>query len=123
MIRVAPLLKVLGCLAGALAVIFSAPGARHGLGLSSSDGELLTALAMMLGFHAPALIAVAIWGAWRGGLILALGLVLFSQAMILRLFFPEMGPGVAIGMVIGGCLMVCGWVWLTVVALLEASDG
>jgi len=105
-------LKAAGCLAGFLAVLFAAAGAH--LGLGEAEGRMLASVTMMLGFHAPALIAVALWGAWRGGLLLGLGLFLFALAVLLRVF-----TGLSLGPVapIGGFAMMAGWLWLGVVAL------
>ncbi|WP_353210019.1 DUF423 domain-containing protein [Rhodovarius sp.] len=105
-------LKALGCLAGFLAVLFAAAGAH--LGLGEAEARMLASVTMLLGFHAPALIAVALWGAWRGGLLLGLGLGLFSLAVLLRVF-----AGISLGPVapIGGFAMMGGWLWLGVMAL------
>jgi uncharacterized membrane protein YgdD (TMEM256/DUF423 family) len=105
-------LKAAGCLAGFLAVLFAAAGAH--LGLGEAEGRMLASVTMLLGFHAPALIAVALWGAWRGGLLLGLGLFLFALAVLLRVF-----TGLSLGPVapIGGFAMMAGWLWLGVVAL------
>ena len=105
-------LKAAGCLAGFLAVLFAAAGAH--LGLGEAEGRMLASVTMMLGFHAPALIAVALWGAWRGGLLLGLGLFLFALAVLLRVF-----TGLSLGPVapIGGFAMMGGWLWLGVVAI------
>jgi hypothetical protein len=96
--RVGPMLAFLGCLAGCLAVILGAPGARQGLGLSIADGERLTSLVMMLGIHAPTLIVVGSWvsrasgprlflGTVAGAFLLAVGLLAFSLPFLLR-FLP-----------------------------------
>lgn len=105
-------LKAAGCLAGFVAVLFAAAGAH--LGLGESEGRMLGSVTLLLGFHAPALIAVGLWGAWRGGAVLASGLFLFSAAVLLRVF-----AGVSLGPVapIGGFAMLGGWLWLAVVAL------
>jgi len=105
-------LKALGCLAGFLAVLFAAAAAH--LGLAEGEARMLASVTMLLGFHAPALIAVGLWGAWRGGLLLAAGLLLFCLAVLVRVF-----TGVSLGPVapIGGLGMMGGWLWLGVVAL------
>ncbi len=105
-------LKAAGCLAGFLAVLFAAAGAH--LGLGEAEGRMLGSVTMLLGFHAAALIAIGLWGAWRGGLLLAAGLALFSLAVLVRVF-----AGVSLGPVapIGGFAMMGGWLWLGVVAL------
>ena len=106
------ILKAGGCLAGFLAVLFAAAGAH--LGLGEAEARMLGSVTSLLGFHAPALIAVGLWGAWRGGAVLAAGLFLFSAAVLMRVF-----TGVSLGPVapIGGLAMMGGWLWLGVVAL------
>ena len=105
-------LKAAGCLAGFLAVLLAAAGAH--LGLGEAEGRMLASVTMLLGFHAPALIAVGVWGAWRGGLLLGLGLLLFSLAVLSRVF-----AGISLGPVapIGGFAMMGGWLWLAMLAL------
>ena len=105
-------LKAAGCFAGFSAVLLAAAGAH--LGLGEAEGRMLASVTMLLGFHAPALLAVGLWGAWRGGLLLGLGLLLFSLAVLLRVF-----AGISLGAVapIGGFAMMGGWLWLGVVAL------
>ncbi len=105
-------IKALGCLAGFLAVLFAAAGAH--LGLGEGEARMLGSVTMLLGFHAPALIVVGLWGAWRGGALLAAGLFLFCLAVLVRVFSGQsLGPVAPIG----GFAMMGGWLWLGVVAL------
>lgn len=77
---------------------------------------MVQSVAMLLGWHAPALIGLALWqrkqGAWVAGVLLA-GLTIFSGAVLLRAF-----AGVSLGPVapIGGTLMMLGWLLLAVLA-------
>ena len=107
-------MKALGCLAGLVAVALAAAGAH--LGLAEAEARMLSQVTMLLGWHAPALLAVGLWGAparW-GGTLLAAGLGLFSLGVLARVF-----GGVSLGPVApaGGIAMMLGWAWLGAVAL------
>ena len=107
-------MKALGCLAGLLAVALAAAGAH--LGLAEAEARMLASVTMLLGWHAPALLAVGLWGppGRLGGAVLAAGLGLFSLGVLVRVF-----AGVSLGPVapIGGSAMMLGWGWLAVAAL------
>ena len=107
-------MKFCGCIAGFFAVGFAAAGAH--LGLAEAEAKMLASVTLLLGFHAPALLAIGLWGRparWAGAL-LAAGLGLFSLAVLVRVF-----TGVSLGPVAptGGMAMMAGWLWLAVVAL------
>ncbi|MFN3447400.1 MAG: DUF423 domain-containing protein [Roseococcus sp.] len=73
-------------------------------------------VAMILGWHAPALLALALWNR-RGGhaaaALLLAGGVLFAGAVLLRAFADvSLGPVAPIG----GFLMIAGWLWLALAA-------
>lgn len=95
---------------GALAVGLSAVAAHVAL----DSRAMVQSVAMLLGWHAPALIGLALWqrGSLVAGLLLG-GLVLFSGAVLLRAF-----AGVSLGPVapIGGLTMIGGWLLLAVLA-------
>jgi len=99
-------------LCGALAVGLSAIAAHVAL----DSRAMVQTVAMLLGWHAPALIALALWqrrrGDWVAGVLL-LGLTLFSGAVLIRAF-----AGVSLGPVapIGGITMMGGWLLLAVLA-------
>ena len=110
------LLLSLGGLAGLLGVGLAAAGAH--LGLDEPELRSLNSATMMLGWHAPALLAIGILArgsrlAGVGGAALALGLTLFCGALLLRVFAGISSGGVA---PVGGVLLMLGWAWLAVVA-------
>jgi uncharacterized membrane protein YgdD (TMEM256/DUF423 family) len=71
-------------------------------------------VALLLGWHAPALMAAGLWGrsAWAPACWVA-GLALFGGALLLRAF-----AGVSLGPVApaGGLLVMAGWVLLGIAA-------
>jgi uncharacterized membrane protein YgdD (TMEM256/DUF423 family) len=97
-------------LCGALAVGLAAIAAHVAL----DSRAMVQNVAMLLGWHAPALIGLALWqrGAWVAALLLA-GLALFSGAVLIRAFL-----GVSLGPVapIGGMTMMAGWLLLAMIA-------
>ena len=106
-------MRFCGCIAGFLAVLLAAAGAH--LGLGEAEARMLSGVTLLLGFHAPALLALGLWGrpARGGGAVLAAGLGLFCAAVLLRVF-----AGVSLGPVApaGGLAMMAGWLWLAVAA-------
>lgn len=97
-------------LCGALAVGLAAIAAHVAL----DSRSMVQNVAMLMGWHAPAFIGLALWP--RGGPVAAtllLGLTLFSGAVLLRAF-----AGVSLGPVapIGGMTMIAGWLLLAVLA-------
>jgi len=75
---------------------------------------IVQSVAMLLGWHAPALLAAGLWG--RSALAPALwcaGLLLFGGALLLRAL-----AGVSLGPVApaGGVLLMAGWIALGVAA-------
>lgn len=95
---------------GALAVGLSAIAAHVAL----DSRAMVQSVAMLLGWHAPALIGLALWQRRNlvPGVLLA-GLALFSGAVLLRTF-----AGVSLGPValVGGMAMIAGWLLLVVLA-------
>lgn len=95
-------------LCGALAVGLAAIAAHL------DTGAMVQNVAMLLGWHAPAFIGLALWqrGNAVAGLLLG-GLILFSGAVLIRAFL-----GVSLGPVapIGGMAMIAGWLLLAVLA-------
>lgn len=106
-------MMALGCLAGLLAVALAAAVAH--LGLGEAEARMLGSVTQLLGWHAPALLVMGLWGtpARWGGRLVALGLTLFAVAVLTRVF-----AGVSLGPVapVGGIAMMLGWGWLGVVA-------
>jgi len=99
-------------LCGALAVGLSAIAAHVAL----DSRNMVQTVAMLLGWHAPTLIALALWNERRGDWVaaaLVTGLTLFSGAVLIRAF-----AGVSLGPVapIGGVTMIGGWLLLAVLA-------
>jgi len=97
---------------GALAVGLSAIAAHVAL----DSRAMVQSVAMLLGWHAPALIGLALWQRRLGGMVAGLllgGLALFSGAVLLRAF-----AGVSLGPVapIGGITMIAGWLLLAALA-------
>lgn len=95
---------------GALAVGLAAIAAH----LALDSRAMVQNVAMLLGWHAPAFIGLALWP--RGNAVAALllaGLVLFSGAVLVRAFL-----GISLGPVapIGGMAMIAGWLLLAVLA-------
>ena len=93
-------------LCGALAVGLSAMGAHVAL----ESRAMVQSVAMLLGWHAPALLALGLWP--RGGLVagvLVAGLALFSGAVLLRAL-----TGISLGPVapLGGMTLIAGWLLL-----------
>lgn len=107
-------MKFCGCLAGFLAVLLAAAGAH--LGLAEAEARMLSSVTLLLGFHAPALLAIGLWGqpARRAGLLLAAGLGLFAVAVLTRVL-AQVSPGPVAPA--GGLAMMVGWLWLGLVAL------
>ena len=113
------LFVVLAGLYGALGVGLAAAGS-HG----AAAATLGTAAQMLL-FHAPALLALGLYGQatgrsglvlQSGGLVLALGAALFAADLVMRHFrghalFPMAAPS-------GGTLMILGWALVLVAGLL-----
>lgn len=97
-------------LCGALAVGLAAIAVHVAL----DSREMVRSVAMLLGWHAPALIGLALWprSGWVPGVLLA-GLTLFSGAVLIRAFM-----GISLGPVapIGGMTMIGGWLLLAVIA-------
>jgi len=99
-------------LCGFLAVGLSAIAAHVAL----DSRSMVQNVAMLLGWHAPALMGLALWqrrrSDWVAGVLL-LGLALFSGAVLIRAF-----AGVSLGPVapIGGMTMMGGWLLLAVLA-------
>jgi uncharacterized membrane protein YgdD (TMEM256/DUF423 family) len=92
---------------GLLAVALAAIATHAGQPIAES-------VAMLLGWHAPALMAAGLWG--RSALAPALwsaGLLLFGGALLLRAF-----AGISLGPVapIGGLLVMAGWLALGIAA-------
>lgn len=93
---------------GALAVGLAAIAAH------TPSGPMVQNVAMLLGWHAPALIGLALWQ--RANAVAALwlaGLFLFGGAVLLRAFL-----GISLGPVapIGGVTLIGGWLLLAVLA-------
>lgn len=91
---------------GALAVGLAAIAAHAAPGVQN--------VAMLLGWHAPAFMGLALWQ--RGNAVAALwlaGLLLFSGAVLVRAFL-----GVSLGPVapIGGITLIAGWLLLAMLA-------
>lgn len=98
-----------GCAAVALAAI-----AAHA---PLEAREMVQSVAMVLGWHAPALLAFGVWNDARGKAVAALmlpGLVLFAGAVLFRAF-----TGVSPGPVapLGGFALMAGWLVLVALAL------
>ena len=97
-------------LCGALAVGLAAIAAH----IAFDERAMVQNVAMLLGWHAPALMGLALWqrGSWVPGLLLA-GLTLFSGAMLSRAFL-----GISLGPIapLGGMTMIAGWMLLAVLA-------
>lgn len=100
-------------LAGAAAIALAALGA-HAAGEAR---PILDSAALLLGWHAPALLALGLWGASGFRLaatLLAIGVAMFAVALTLRAF-----AGLSLGPVapLGGAAMIAGWLWIAVTAL------
>lgn len=99
-------------LCGAMAVGLAAISAHVAL----DSRAMVQSVAMLLGWHAPALIGLALWqrrqGDWVAGVLLA-GLTLFGGAVLVRAF-----AGISLGPVAptGGMMMIAGWLLLAVLA-------
>ena len=99
-------------LCGAIAVGLSAIAAHVAL----DSRAMVQTVAMLLGWHAPALIALALWrdrrGDWVAAALLA-GLTLFGGAVLIRAFASiSLGPVAPIG----GMTLIGGWLLLAVLA-------
>ena len=97
---------------GAAAVVLAALAAHADLAARG----MVQNVGMILGWHAPALLALALWNRRRGdvaaGLLLA-GALLFSGAVLLRAFADvSLGPVAPVG----GAAMIAGWLWLALAA-------
>jgi len=100
-------------LAGAAAVALAALAAHAPI----EARDMVRAVAMILGWHAPTLLAFGIWNDPRGRAVAALmlpGLVLFCGAVLLRAF-----TGVSAGPVapLGGFALIAAWLVLVPLAL------
>jgi uncharacterized membrane protein YgdD (TMEM256/DUF423 family) len=116
----APMLIVLGAVAGLLGVALAAAAAHH------AGGQNLETAARFLMLHAPVLLAIAALtgtGAVQPGLgriagwIIVLGLALFCGDLVMRALrgaalFPMAAPT-------GGFTLMAGWAVLAVAALLR----
>jgi len=97
---------------GLLAVALAAVGAH----LPLEAPEMVRSVAMLLGWHAPALIALGVWNRRQGFLVaavLVLGLAIFSGAVLYRA-----STGVSLGPVAptGGMILMGGWALLAALA-------
>ncbi|MBB5754459.1 DUF423 domain-containing protein [Prosthecomicrobium pneumaticum] len=120
--RPAFLLAAFAGLAGAFGVAGAAAGAHM------TDMARLAIAAQMALAHAPALLAIALYGSRRGGgglvlsgWIIALGLLLFSGSLAYHdiagsAFFPMSAPA-------GGTTMILGWLGVTLAALVTMLRG
>jgi uncharacterized membrane protein YgdD (TMEM256/DUF423 family) len=100
-------------LAGCAAVALAAIGA-HAAGEAR---PMVEGVATLLGWHAPALLALGVWNARGGHVAAALmlaGVALFAAAVLLRAF-----AGISLGPVapMGGFAMMAGWLALALAAL------
>jgi len=100
-------------LAGCAAVALAALGA-HAAGAAR---PMVESVAMILGWHAPALLALAAWngrGAALPAVLMAAGLLLFAGAVLLRAF-----TGLSLGPVAptGGVLLIAGWLAVLAAAM------
>lgn len=112
----------LGALAGLAAVALSAWSAHAAPGvLDPFRLAMLHTALEMLGWHGLALLGTGLWAQRRGGRLahlaagaLALGVLLFSGAMVTRAL-----AGVSLGLVApaGGMLMLIGWALLALSAV------
>jgi uncharacterized membrane protein YgdD (TMEM256/DUF423 family) len=103
-----------GGLCGVAGVALSALAAHHG-------GAFIGTAASFLLFHASALLAIGLAGTGRwlrlGGMVLAVGLVLFCGDLLARdllgsRFFPFAAPA-------GGTLLIAGWLIVAIAALVH----
>ena len=97
---------------GAAALVLAALAAHADLAARG----MVQNVGMILGWHASALLALALWNRRRGdvaaGLLLA-GALLFSGAVLLRAFADvSLGPVAPVG----GAAMIAGWLWLALAA-------
>lgn len=97
---------------GLLAVALAAVGAH----LPLEAPAMVQSVAMLLGWHAPALIGLGVWNRRQGYLVaavLAAGMALFAGAVLYRAF-----TGISLGPVapMGGTILMAGWALLAVVA-------
>jgi len=107
------LLTIAAGLAGAFGVALSAIAAHQG-------GETVQTAAALLLAHAPALLALALFAgrtARLGGLLLFVGVALFSSDMVSRAFADD--RLFAYAAPIGGVLMIVGWLTVAVSGLLR----
>jgi uncharacterized membrane protein YgdD (TMEM256/DUF423 family) len=100
-------------LSGCAAVALAAMAAHAPL----DARDMVQSVAMILGWHAPALLAFGVWNDPRGKAVAALmlpGLVLFSGAVLWRAFM-----GVSPGPIapLGGFALMAGWLVLVALAL------
>ncbi|WP_424813479.1 DUF423 domain-containing protein [Roseococcus sp. YIM B11640] len=99
-------------ISGLLAVGLAALGAHAAL----DAREMVQSVAALLGWHAPALIGLGLWNRRQGfvvAMVMALGLALFSAAVLVRAFTgTSLGPAAPIG----GTLTIAAWAILAVVA-------
>jgi uncharacterized membrane protein YgdD (TMEM256/DUF423 family) len=108
------LLTFCGGLCGIAGIALSALAAHHG-------GAFLGMAANFLLFHASALLAIGLAGTGRwfrlGGMVLAVGLVLFCGDLLARdllgsRLFPFAAPA-------GGTLLIAGWLIVAIAALVR----
>ncbi|TCH97250.1 DUF423 domain-containing protein [Roseococcus sp. SYP-B2431] len=97
---------------GLAAVGLAAIGAH----LPMDAPEMVRSVAMLLGWHAPALIGLGLWNRRQGFLVagvLALGMILFAGAVLFRAF-----GGTSLGPVApaGGMVLMAGWALLALLA-------
>ncbi|WP_421988825.1 DUF423 domain-containing protein [Roseococcus sp.] len=97
---------------GLLAVGLAAIGAHAAL----DSREMVQSVALLLGWHAPALIGFGLWNRRHGFLtagMLVLGMILFAGAVLYRAF-----TGISLGPVAptGGTILMLGWALLAVTA-------
>ncbi|MCS6892044.1 MAG: DUF423 domain-containing protein [Rhodovarius sp.] len=100
-------------LAGAAAVLLAAIAAHAAMG--EAERRMLEQAAMLLGWHAPALLALGLWGRAAGAaLLMAAGLAAFAGAVALRAL-----AGLSLGPVApaGGIGLIAAWLWLALAAL------
>jgi uncharacterized membrane protein YgdD (TMEM256/DUF423 family) len=99
--------------AGFCGVLLAAVGAHAAPG--EAERRMLDSAAMLLGWHAPALLGLGLWGRARvAGALMAAGLLCFAGAVTLRAL-----AGVSLGPVApaGGLLLMAAWALVVAAAL------